>query len=284
MVEVKIGVNTSTSPESIDVAILAKRAEELGFESLWIPEHIAVPVNITTSHSDFSNRPISEHYSQMLDPFVVLARASAVTHTIKLCTGICLVIEHNPISLAKQVATLDHISGGRVIFGIGGGWLREETELMGGDFEHRWSQTKEAVLAMKEIWTKEKAEHHGKYYDFPSVRSYPKPLQKPHPPVILGGTAKNVFKRVVEWGDGWIPARVSPEEIKAGRRKLYDLASVAGRAPKSIEITASAQPPDPELVKRLEEAGANRVNIWLTATDGQKALDQLEKIAEAVFT
>ncbi len=283
MAEVKIGINMSTSPESVDVAILAQKVEELGFESLWVPEHTPVPVKTTTSNPDWPERRISEHYSRMMDPFVTLARASGVTHTLKLCTGICLVIEHNPLLLAKEVATLDYVSGGRFILGIGSGWLREETELMGGDFNHRWIQTREAILAMKEIWTKEEAEHHGKYYDFPAVRSHPKPVQKPHPPVILGGTAKNVFKRVVEWGDGWIPARLSPEEVKAGRKRLDELASAANRDPKSIEITASAQPPDPELVHRLEEAGANRVNIWLTTTEGQESLDQLERIAEAVL-
>jgi alkanesulfonate monooxygenase SsuD/methylene tetrahydromethanopterin reductase-like flavin-dependent oxidoreductase (luciferase family) len=121
---------------------------------------------------------------------VALARASAVTKTIKLGTGICLIPERNPLLLAKEVATLDRLSGGRFIFGIGAGWLKEETEIMGGDFAHRWTQTKDAILAMKALWTQDEAEYHGQYYDFPRVRSFPKPAQKPHPPIFLGGSAK----------------------------------------------------------------------------------------------
>ena len=132
--------------------------------------------------------------SDIGDPFLALARASAVTKTLKLGTGICLVPEHNPLLLAKEIATLDHLSGGRFLFGIGAGWLQEETEIMGGDFAHRWSQTREAMLVMKELWTKEEAEYHGTFYNFPPVRSFPKPAQPPHPPIFLGGSASNVFQ------------------------------------------------------------------------------------------
>ena len=133
--------------------------------------------------------PIPETYRHFTDPYIALARASAVTTKIKLGTGITLVPERNPLVLAKQIAALDHYSGGRFLFGIGAGWNREETTMMGGDFEHRWTQTREAILAMKELWTKDEAEFHGRYFDFPPVYCYPKPAQKPHPPVILGGHA-----------------------------------------------------------------------------------------------
>jgi alkanesulfonate monooxygenase SsuD/methylene tetrahydromethanopterin reductase-like flavin-dependent oxidoreductase (luciferase family) len=133
-------------------------------------------------------------YSWFVDPFVALARASAVTTRLKLGTGITLVPERNPLLLAKEIATLDYYSGGRFLFGVGTGWHKEETEIMGGTFAHRWSQTREAIEAMKQLWTNEAAEHHGTYYDFPLVRSFPRPIQQPHPPIYLGGVATNVFK------------------------------------------------------------------------------------------
>jgi len=156
---------------------------------------------------------------KFVDPFIALARASAVTTKITLGTGVCLIPEHNPLLLAKQVATLDNFSGGRFIFGVGAGWLREETQIMGGDYDHRWGQTREAILAMKEQWTKDEAEFHGKYYDFPPVISFPKPLQQPHPPIYVGAmTAGNVFRRVVTYGNGWMPWLYTPEQIRDGPR------------------------------------------------------------------
>ena len=215
-----VGIFVFQTGESVDSAILAKHAEELGFESFWVPEHAIIPVHTTSPYAGSPDGVIPDAYGRIVDPFVALARASAVTQTIKLGTGICLVPEHNPLHLAKVIATLDHSSGGRFIFGIGAGWLKEETEIMGGDFPHRWTQTREAILAMKALWTQEEAEYHGTYYDFPPVRSFPKPAQKPHPPVYLGGKARNAFNRIVAWGDGWMPNRTSVEEIRHGRHTL----------------------------------------------------------------
>src|SRR5207245_2440187 len=141
------------------------------------------------------------------------------------------------------------------------GWLREETQIMGGDFDHRWSQTRESILAMKELWTKREAEFHGKYYDFPPVRSYPKPAQKPHPPVLLGGGAKNVLQRIVAWGDGWLPNRITPDQLRESRATLDRLAKEAGRDPSAITISVHGQPADRDLIKRLHDAGATRVIV-----------------------
>ena len=281
-----IGILSFQTGDSMDPAVLAKRAEELGFESFWVPEHPIIPLEATTISPNLKDGVIPESYSHIVDPFVALGRASAVTSTIKLGTGICLVPEHNPLLLAKEVATLDHFSNGRFIFGIGAGWLKEETEIMGGNFAHRWTQTRDAVLAMKELWTKEESEYHGTYYDFPPVWSFPKPVQKPHPPVFLGGSARNVFKRVVEWGDGWMPSWASADDIRRGRETLNDLAQEAGRDPASIQILAfggTGQFRDREVIKDLEQAGANRVTIWLENTEGKQAVSEIEEIARQLL-
>ncbi len=280
----KIGVYTFLTDYSIDVAVFAKKAEELGFDSVWVPEHTIMPVTTTSLYPESPDGAIPEVYSEMVDPFVALARASAVTQRIELGTGICLIPERNPLLLAKEVATLDRLSGGRFIFGIGAGWLKEETEIMGGNFPHRWSQTREAIMAMKRLWSEDEAEYHGEYYDFPAVRSFPKPTQMPHPPVLLGGTAKNVLKRTVAWGDGWIPFDTTPEKVRSGRSTLNELASQAGRDPESIQILAFGAPRDRETLKALEEAGANGVAINVASVAEKDALAELEEIALKVLS
>ena len=278
-----IGISTFLTDYSVDVAVMARRAEELGFASLWLPEHSILPVNSGTPWPGSADGKIPKVYADIVDPFVALGRASAVTTTLKLGTGICLVPERNPLLLAKEVATIDMYSKGRFQFGIGAGWLREETDIMGGDFAHRWAQTREAILAMKQLWTTVESEYHGKYYDFPPVYSFPGPAQRPHPPVLLGGMAKNVFKRVVEYGDGWMPNRVTPEDVKKGRAKLDELADAAGRDPKSIQIMVFGQQADRDLLKTLEEAGADSVAVRLETASEEESLNSLEKMAEAVF-
>ena len=278
-----IGISTFPTDYSADIASLARRAEELGFESLWVPEHPILPVNARTPWPGSEDGVIPKVYADIVDPFVALSRASAVTTTLKLGTGICLVPERNPLILAKEVATLDMYSGGRFLFGIGAGWLREETEIMGGDFEHRWTQTREAVLAMKQLWTATESEYHGRYHDFPPVYSFPRPAQRPHPPVLLGGMAANVFKRVVSWGDGWLPNRVTPEQVEQGRAAIDELAEAAGRDPASIQVSVFGQPADRDLVRRFQEAGADRVMIRLETAAEAESLAAMEGIAEAVL-
>ena len=291
-----VGIFTWTNA-SRDPAVLAKRAEECGFESFWVPELPIVPVEANRDH--IAPDTLDEVDTKaVVDPFVALARASAVTTTIKLGTGVCLVPEHNPLLLAKQVATLDQFSGGRFLFGIGAGGLREQQEIMGVDFDHRWTQTRDAVLAMKALWTEEEAAYHGTYYDFPPVYSFPKPAQTPHPPVFLGGTAKNVLKRVVEYGDGWMPARaasivsatdpdfVDREEIERGRATLNELAQEAGRDPASIQVLAFGGPGQyrtREAIEALEEAGAERATIWLFSDNAQEALEEIAELASRVL-
>ena len=279
-----VGLTTGISTHSIDVAVLAQKAESLGFESFWLPEHTIVPVHSNSRYGGTPDGSIPPSMSDSGDPLIGLARASAATQHIKLGTAISLVPEHNPLLQAKQIATLDRLSNGRVIFGIGAGWLQEETDIMGGDFEHRWGQTREAILAMKELWTQDEAEFHGKYYDFPPVRCNPKPVQTRHPPVFLGGFAPNVFKRIAAWGDGWMPVRVTPEQVKMGRATLDELAEASGRDPTAIRLMVCNVPADRDTIIELEKAGADRVTVSLPRDIGEGMLQELEQLAERVLT
>jgi probable F420-dependent oxidoreductase len=282
----KIGVFEFAIDQSTDPAVLAKRAEELGFASFWVPEHPIIPLKTSSPYPGSRDGIIPDAYGRILDPFVALARVSGATKTIRLGTGICLIPERNPLLLAKEVATLDRLSGGRFIFGIGAGWLKEETEIMGGDFAHRWTQTKDAIMAMKELWTKDESSYQGKYYNFPAVRSFPKPHQQPHPPIFMGGAAKNVFQRVVEWGNGWMPVRGSLEKIKEGRATLNRLAEKAGRDPQSIEVLAFGWPGayrNRDEIQELAKAGVDHCTIWLTQSETNDAVKEVEQLAKAVL-
>lgn len=283
----EIGFSALPTSYSMDIATVAKRAEELGFESLWVPEHPVLPVDHKSQRPDRPG-PIPKWYADQADPFVSLARASSVTTTIKLGTGVCIVPERSPLVLAKEVATLDMFSNGRFLFGIGAGWLKEESEVMGVDFSSRWARTQEAVLAMKELWTKSESEFHGKYYDFPPVYSFPMPVQQPHPPVLIGSRASNVFRRVVEYGDGWFPIGVNPEDVRQGRATLNELAEEVGRDPQSISITVFALPADSDEIRRFEEAGADRIVVpefpWPGRQNDGESLAELDRIAEKVFS
>ena len=278
-----VGVSTPLPAYTIDPAFMAKKAEELGFESIWYAEHPAVPVE---SDSPFpaTGGEIPWTYSHFTDPYIALARASGATSTIMLGTGITLVPERNPLLLAKEIASLDRFSGGRFLFGIGTGWLREETEIFGGDFEHRWTQTREALEVMKELWTKDEAEYHGKYFNFPPVKSYPKPAQQPHPPIIIGGMARNVLRRIVSHADGWLPNRVTPAEVEDSRRRLDAMAAEVGRDPKSITISVYGQPADGDVVQSYLNAGADRVVVRPDHVANEYEMGkQLERMAEAVL-
>jgi len=280
-----VGVSIPLPAYLVDPAFMARTAEDLGFESFWCAEHPFLPVRSASRFPSSPDGVIPETYAHFVDPFVALACAAGATSRIKLGTSIVLVPERHPLLLAKEVSTLDYFSGGRFLFGIGAGWLREETEIMGGDFDHRWTQTRESVLAMKELWTKPEAEFHGKYYDFPPVKSNPKPKQKPHPPVLLGGSARNVLQRVVAWGDGWLPTGpITPERVGEARATLDALAKDAGRDPRTLSISVHGQSADRDLVKRLLEAGATRVVIRpATMPSDADMAKELTRIADALL-
>ena len=279
-----MSVGTSVPPPTytLDAAFLARTAESLGFESIWYAEHPVLPVHSESPYPSGGEVPLT--YAHFADPYMALARASGATSRIKLGTGVTLVPERNPLLLAKEIATLDRVSGGRFLFGIGAGWNREELEVFGGDFAHRWTQTREAVAVMQELWTKDEAEYHGAYYDFPPVKSSPKPVQQPGPPVMLGSMAPRVLQRVAAWGDGWLPDRITPAEVEDSRKRLDELAAARGRDPKSLTITAFQQDPDGQLVQDFLNAGADRVVVRPEHCDTEEEMAaQLERMAEAVL-
>ena len=279
-----VGIVVPLPAYTLDPAFIAKKAEDLGFESIFYHEHPVLPVN-SASPFPATGGEIPWTYRHFSDPYMSLAMASTVTTKIKLATGITLITERNPLILAKQIAVLDQHSNGRFIFGIGTGWNREETTMMGGDFDHRWTQAREAVAALKELWTKDEAEFHGRYYDFPPVYCYPKPAQKPHPPILLGGNAPNVLQRVARWGDGWLPNRVTPGRIEEGRKILDTLAAERGRNPASLSISVFGQPPETtrQQVDDFLNAGAIRVSVWPAHCETEQEMgEQLERMAGAL--
>ena len=279
-----VGISTPLPAYKVPASLIASTAETLGFDSIWYAEHPILPVDTTSPWPGSSNGKIPWTYAHFADPYIALAQASGATSKIKLATGITLIPERNPLVLAKAVSTLDLFSEGRFMLGIGTGWLKEETEIMGGGFPHRWSQAKESLLALKELWTKEEAEFHGKYYDFPPVKMYPKPLQKPHPPILIGGMAKRVFNRIVEVGDGWLPNRVTPEEVQNGKSKIRSLCAESGRNPDDISITIYGQSPDKQLITDFINAGADRVVVSPKYYETvEEMTNELESIAQSVL-
>lgn len=231
----KIGLLTPFTGKNANPAEFAHLSESLGFESIWVPEHPALPVNPKTQFP--GGGPIPPVYHQMGDQIVALSMAAGVTKTLKLATGICLVPEHEPIALAKQIATLDTYSGGRVILGIGAGWLREESELFKVDFPRRWTQTAEMIAAMRTLWSNDESSFEGKYVKFPPIRSYPKPVRKNGPPVTIGSLDKNALKRVAKWADGWCPIRLDVNTFKERIGELKRECSAIGRDFSTLEIT-----------------------------------------------
>jgi probable F420-dependent oxidoreductase len=241
----------------IDVSELARALEERGFESLFVCEHTHIPVSRKTPFPSGGELP--RRYKHTHDPFVALSFAAAATKKLKLGTGIALIPQRDPIVAAKQVASLDQLSGGRFILAMGGGWNVDEMENHGARYETRFKLLRERVLAMKELWTKEEASFHGELVDFDPVWMYPKPKQKPHPPLLLGGESDHTLKRVVEFCDGWFPRPRGGWEPKGAVQRLNAAAAAAGRDPKTLSITVFAAPPDAAKLAPYREAGIDRV-------------------------
>jgi probable F420-dependent oxidoreductase len=271
----KFGVSMFNTDYSIRIDELARAAEERGFESLWVPEHTHIPKSRKSPWPGGANLP--KEYWHTHDPFVALATAAAVTTRLKVGTGICLVIERDPITLAKEVASLDFLSKGRFLFGIGGGWNAEEMENHGTDFKKRWRIMRERILAMKEIWTKDEAEFHGEFVNFDPIWSYPKPVQKPHPPIYLGNNTPNGRQRVVEYCDGWFPIAARAGDLAVGVADLRQRAEKAGRDPRSIPVSVYSASPEEVAVQSYEKAGAERTIFALPSADRETVLPLLDK-------
>lgn len=271
-----------------DPAVVAKCAEDLGFSSYWAPDHTVIPEGSADIYPGKKpGEPTPQYLFQVADPMAALARASAVTRTIALGTGVALIPERSPLLTAKEVATIDHYSGGRFLFGIGAGWNEPECRVMGGDFAHRWTQVTESIAAMKKLWTGEYVEHHGKYFDFPPVICLPRPVRRPHPPILLGSIGSPlVFKRTVEWGDGWLPCTADAKEVADGRIELTRLAKAAGRDPASIDLTVFALPGYCRTAKEMADmakTGANAVVIWLAGVTEAELTEEMTALAAEVF-
>ncbi len=259
---------------------LARAVEERGFESLWLPEHTHIPAS---RESPWPGGPeLPKEYWHTHDLFIALAMAAAVTTKIKLGTGICLVIERDPITLAKEVATLDALSNGRLLVGIGGGGNAEEMANHGTAFKTRWKLLRERIEAMKVIWTQDNAEYHGELVNFDPLWSWPKPAQKPHPPIYLGGHGPKALQRVVNYCDGWMPIPARAAKLEAEVAELHRMATAAGRDPASLTISLYGVPNDADALRAYARAGAHRAMFALPSAPRETILPLLDSYAETL--
>jgi probable F420-dependent oxidoreductase len=270
---VKVGIAIFPNVDAPLPRKLGPMIEDRGFESLWFAEHSHLPVG-----AQLGGREVGDRFANTFDPFVAMTAAAAATRTLKVATGICLVPQRDPIHTAKQVATIDVLSEGRVIFGVGAGWNREEMRNHGTDPKTRMRLLTERVQAMIEIWTHDVAEYHGELVNFDPLQAWPKPHQTPHPPIMVGGAGPTVEDRVLAFGDGWAPMISGIED------EVFDrFAMMCGRTDKPLEITASGPVPDRGTLTRLRDRGAHRAIVWLpqnaggaiSESDTERFLDQL---------
>jgi probable F420-dependent oxidoreductase len=264
---------TDTAP---DPPTMARLVEERGFESLFLPEHTHIPASRQTPYP--AGGPLPDYYSQTHDPFVALAAAAVATERLLLATGICLIVERDPIVTAKEAASVDVISGGRFLFGVGAGWNLEEMKNHGTDPKRRFAIMRERVEAVKAIWTEDEASYHGEHVDFDRIWCWPKPVQRPHPPVLVGGNGPKVLERVVSFGDEWMPNLASG--LRERIAELQRLAEEAGRDP--IPVTLSGAKPDRELIERGEEAGVHRCAFYIPTAPRDETERALDGLAAAI--
>ncbi len=270
-----LGITMFATDTSIAPDRLAREVEDRGFESLFVPEHTHMPVD----HSPHpSGRGLPDEYKRTHDPFVALTAAAAATSDLKLGTGICLVAQRDPILLAKQAASLDRLSDGRFLFGVGYGWNRPEAQHHGVDFDRRRDVLREKVLAIRGLWTQEEAGFDGEHVSFAPSWSWPKPVQEPHPPILLGAAAGgSTFAHVIEFCDAWLPIGARP--VFEDLPRLRQAAEDAGRDPDTISVTVYGTTPDPGRLVDLAEAGVERTVLWVPSVDATQALEHLDRHA-----
>ena len=267
---------------SIEPTALAVALEERGFDSLWVAEHSHIPV--TRRFGLPGGMELTKQYFDVMDPFVTLSAAAAVTTRLKLATGVCLVIQRDTIQTAKLVASLDRVSKGRFLFGIGCGWNAEEMEDHGTVYETRTLKMREQIEAMKEIWAKEKPEYHGEIVNFSPMMTWPKPVQKPNPPIIVGGAFRYAARRAIRYGDGIIPQASSAGsgEAEDFLPRFRQMAEEAGRDPKSLSVTLGGAPEDPDRLKRYRDLGVARMNVRLPPARADEILPVLDRWAKLI--
>ncbi len=270
-----IGVYIFDTDYSIGVDTLAKELEDRGFESLFVPEHTHIPISRKTPFSGGGELP--NHYSHTFDPFISLAYAAAATKNLKIGTGICLLAQHEPIVAAKTIASLDTMSNGRFVFGIGGGWNVDEMEHHGATYRTRFAIVKENVLAMKELWTKEAAEFHGDHVNFEKSWSFPKPIQTPHPPVLMGGETDYTLRRVVDYCDGWLPRGRGEFDPDESMSRLKTMADEVERDISTLQVSVFGAPADAQILENYEQAGINRALLALPSEDRDSVLTILDQ-------
>jgi len=268
---------------SIGPAALGRELEARGFESLWAPEHSHIPLSRRSPFPQGGDLP--KKYYDVMDPFVTLAAAAAATTRLRVATGICLVVQRDPIQTAKAVATLDHVSGGRFLFGIGAGWNAEEMEDHGTEFKSRFEVMRERVESMKAIWTMSKPQYAGRFVNFPPMMTWPKPAQKPHPPVIVGGAFPYGARRAIAYGDGWVPHARRPAygDVLNLLPQFRAMVKEAGRDPLGLPITVFGVPEDADVIARYRDAGVARVVFNLQPAKADEVLPALDRCAK-LFT
>ena len=274
----KFGAAMFFTDYSMTPGELGKALEERGFESVWAPEHSHIPLSRKTAPA--GGGELAKKYYDTMDPFVTLTMAAAATRTLKVGTGVCLVAQRDPIQTAKLVASIDQVSGGRFLFGIGNGWNRDEMENHGTDFTQRHKIARERVEAMKVIWTQTKPQYHGEFVNFDPMMTWPKPVQKPHPPVIVGGAFPYSARRAIRYGDGWIPqaSRGAYTEIADMIPEFRKMATEAGRDPNSIETTVWFPKQDVDLMKRYQDLGVSRVVFNLESEKGDTIMPVVDRL------
>ncbi len=278
----QVGAAMFFTDYSMGAADLAQALEARGFESVWAPEHSHIPTSRRSPYQAGGELP--KQYYDVMDPFVSLAAAAAVTNTIKLGTGVCLVIQRDTIQTAKSVASLDQVSGGRFLFGIGGGWNSEEMEDHGTEFKSRFKKMREQIEAMKEIWTKDAAEYHGDLVGFGPMAAWPKPVQKPHPPVIVGGAFPHSARRALRYGDGWIPnaSRQQYADVTDYLPLFKVLAAEMGRDPAQVPVTIWGATGDYDRLRRYADQGIVRIIVSLPPENAEQTLPALDRWATLI--